>query len=74
MKNDNHECCNIIKTLWRGIIIVIISVIIGGILMVGTYHLPTQLMFSNVKKSIPLLNPLNAKNPVPKRMMARLTA
>lgn len=54
MKNDNHEFCNIIKTLWRGIIIVIISVIIGGILMVGTYHLPTQLMFSNVKKSIPL--------------------
>ena len=54
MKNGNHEFCNFIKTLAVGIIIVLISVIVGGILMIGTYHLPTKLMFNNVKKSIPL--------------------
>lgn len=46
--------CNICKTLQCGALIVIISVIVGGILMIGIYHLPTKLMTNNVKKSIPL--------------------
>ncbi len=57
VKNDNQlivENNNICKTLLKGITIVLISVIVGGILMTGTYHLPTKLMFNNVKKSIPL--------------------
>ena len=54
MDDGNNEFYNISKTLWWGVIIVLISVIVGGILLIGTYHLPTKLMFNNVKRSIPL--------------------
>lgn len=49
-----NEICNFYNIFVRGVIVVAISVIVGGILMIGSYHLPTNLMFNNVKKSIPL--------------------
>lgn len=44
----------ILKKICISFVIVLISVIIGSLLMIGSYQLPTNLMVNNIRKSVPL--------------------
>ena len=44
----------LLKKIYISIIIVLMSVAIGALAMIAVYHLPTNLMSDNIKKSLPL--------------------